>query len=350
MDCTNSISFLGCALDCDEKYDSIQEKLSSFNQGLIDDPYYPVLDILRQEIAGQAWSELGSLDIPDWLRPVPKVTDPVALNAESFVKFIDGDGCREYAQYVHDAVYNQILPNIPCMIGVDHSLAGGSIRALSEYYGKDDLSLVIIDSHTDGVPMSCIADAIYYDIDNNPNSIYDRHDPLIYNRTNSYNASSFVYYMLKENIVNPKNIYIIGVSDFPSKRVSRIKDKRIKNYLSAYYYLVENGVKIITKQDFVLNPNRLKAIFKRISTPYLYLSLDMDIGANSACNGVRFRDYVGLKENHIYKLTNLLCNDILNGIKLLGMDVTEFNPRRANQDNTYNIAANVIKQICFGIS
>lgn len=347
---TYPVSFFGCALDCDEKHDSIQEKLSSFDQGLIDDPYYPVLDILRQEAVGQEWSELGSLDIPDWLRPVPKTTDPVSLNAEAFVRFIDGDGCREYAKYVQDIVFHQILPSIPCMIGVDHSLTGGLLGALSNYYGKNDLSIIFVDSHTDAIPMSCMADAIYYDIDNNPNSIYDIRDPLIHNRTNSYNASSFVYYMLKEKIINPKNTYIIGVSDFPSKKISRIKDKRIKNYLSAYYFLIENGVKIITKQDFVLNPNRLKSIFKRLSTTYLYLSIDMDIGSNNACNGVRFRDYVGLKENHIYKLTNSLYNNILNGTRLIGMDVTEFNPRRANQDNTYKIAANIIKQFCFGVS
>ena len=38
---------------------------------------------------------------------------------------------------------DKVLPDVPLMIGVDHSGTGGCIEALAEKYGKGNLSVVM---------------------------------------------------------------------------------------------------------------------------------------------------------------------------------------------------------------
>ncbi len=343
-------------MDCDEKYDSIQEKLHMLQtaQGF-NDPLEGVLDHLGSDIPKDCWDNLGSLPVPSWLGPKPPSTDHSKITTENFISFIDNNGCKKFADEADQFVSDKILPDIPCMVGIDHSLTGGVYSALSRHYGKDNLSLIIIDSHTDAVPMPVLAGAIQYDIDNNPSSVHDSNDPFLYNRLDSYNASSFVHKLVTEKQVDPKNLYIIGVSDYPEKKFLRIKDPRIKKYNNAYASLKRMGAKIITKKECKLNPEKISGFFKNISTPYIYISIDMDIGANNALEGVRFRNWKGLNESQIYKLSDAVAEIFSDSTQLAGMDICEIDPRRAGalnpsgRDRTYEIAANLIKKIAFNL-
>jgi len=347
------VVFFGCDLDCDEQYESIQEKSASRDK-INQEPYQSVLSLLDKGGADYSFTTLGSIPVPDWLGPFPDV-DISELTSERFVNFIDEDGCREYCQKVERLVYNNILPNIPCMIAVDHSLTGGVLKSVFNYYGDNKISLVVMDSHTDAIPMQVMADTIHYDLETNPHSIYDKNDKLLYNRTNSYNASSFIYHLIQEDLIDPNHVYIVGVSDYPPKNAFKIKDKRVKNYVDAYVSLKRKGVKIATKEECLKYPSRLKQMFKKIETPYIYLSIDMDIGAKNALDGVRFRNWKGLSEKQINKLITSLL-DTIKPEQLIGMDLTEFNPRRAgsgingNADNTYLIAAKLLTRIINKVS
>jgi len=341
-------------MDCDEKYDSIQEKLHMLRTAEgFDDPLDGVMDLLRSDIPKNLWDHIGSLPIPSWLGPKPRSEDRSKINTENFISFIDSNGCKEFADKAGQFVTDRILPHIPCLVGIDHSLTGGIYSALSRHYGKENMSLVIIDSHTDAVPMSVLSGAIQYDIDTNPSSVHDKNDPFLYNRPDSYNASSFVHNLVKEKMVDLKNLYILGVSDYPEKKSLRIKDVRIKKYTNAYAGLKRRGAKIITKKECKLNPQKIKGLLKKISTPYVYVSVDMDIGANNALEGVRFRNWKGLNEPQIYKLANAVSGIFSDSIQLAGMDICEIDPRRAGavnpsgKDKTYEIAANLIKKIAF---
>jgi arginase family enzyme len=356
MDCkiNKKIVFFGCPLDCDEKYDSIQEKLHMLKtaQGF-DDPLEGVMEHLDCDIPGDLWENLGSLPVPSWLSPKPKSRDHSKITTENFISFIDNNDCKKFADNVDGFVTDQILPDIPCLIGIDHSLTGGVYSSLSRHYGKENLSLIIIDSHTDAVPMPALAGAIQYDMDINPSSVHDSSDPFLYNRSDSYNASSFVHKLVQEKIVDPKNLYILGVSDYPEKKFLRIKDPRIKKYTNAYVGLKRMGAKIITKKECKLNTKKIKGFLEKISTPYVYVSIDMDIGANNALEGVRFRNWKGLNEPQIYKLADIVTRIFSDSIQLAGMDICEIDTRRAGKanssghDRTYEIAANLIKKIAF---
>ena len=350
------IVFFGCPLDCDEKYDSIQEKLNGlWTMGKSDDPFDEVMAFIRPEVHGDLWRDIGSVKVPTWLRPKPRGEDILKLNTENFITFIDENGCRRIAADVADIVSKKILPDVPCMIGIDHSLTGGAYKAVAEFYGRDNVSLIVIDSHTDAISMSALSDAIQYDIDTNPDSVHDSRDPFLYGRPDSYNASSFIHHMEAEGIINPKNLYIFGVSDYPDKKSFRIKDPRISRYTGAFADLKRRGAKIMTKKECTQAPQRLKTLLQMISTAYVYISIDMDIGAINAVEGIRFRNWQGLTEDRIYKLVDALKNLFTRKIQLAGMDITEFDQRRAGEiypagrDQTFRIAANLIKKIGFGL-
>lgn len=347
----------GCPLDCDEKHDAIQEKLTGCYEDLpSDDPVVPVASALAAELPREDWELRRSIDVPGWLRPIPAAGERSKIVVDAMVAFIDQDGCREFADRIATTVRSEILPAFPCLIAVDHSLTGGVFAALAEYYGRGNISLLVVDSHTDAVPMSRLAEAISYDADTNPDSVYDTADPFLFNRSESYNASSFLHHLMAEGLVEPRDLYILGVSDYPEKKARRIKDPRVTDYVSTYEDLRKNGATIITKEDCQLKPMKVKTLLKKIRTPYAYLSVDLDIGACNALEGVRFRNWRGLSESQIYRLVESVCQAGDSAVQLVGADITEINPRSAGRqlgqtmDRTYQIAANLVRKIAFGLA
>jgi len=346
------IVFFGCPLDGDERHESIQEKLPLMGTpGVVDDPYEGIMKIIRQEVNPEAWSETGSLDIPGWLRPIPSLADQGRMTTEAFVEFMDHGGFESYAQQIGDFIAKNIFPDIPCLLAVDHSLTGGAFKKLVELYEPEDISLIVLDSHTDAIPMSIMARMIQYDIDTNTDTVHDRHDPFLYDRKDSYNASSFLYYLLAEEVLKPHNLYLIGISDYPPKHAFRIKDSRIESYVNIFSELKRKGVTLLTKKDLLISPSRIKHILNGIKTPYVYISIDMDIGARNATDGVRFLERHGLNEKQIYRIVEALKGLLSRGVRLAGMDISEMNPRKAGRprpegkDRTYQITANMIKLI-----
>jgi arginase family enzyme len=346
------IVFFGCPLDGDERHESIQEKLSLMGTpGVVDDPYEGIMKIIRQEVNPEIWSEKGSFDVPSWLRPIPSLTDEENITTEAFVDFMDHGGFETYARRVGDFIATHIFPDIPCMLAVDHSLTGGAFKKLIELYRPEDIALIVLDSHTDAIPMSAMAGMIQYDIDTNPDTVHDRHDPFLYGRKDSYNASSFLHYLLTEEVLKPQNLYLIGISDYPPKHAFRIKDPRIENYVNIFSELKRRGVTILTKNDFLTSPSKVKNSLSHIKSPYVYISIDLDIGARNGVEGVRFLERQGLNERQIYRIVDFLRDLLSKGVRLAGMDLTEINPRKAGghhptgEDQTYRIAANIITKL-----
>ena len=349
---TKKIVFFGCPLDGDERHESIQEKLSLMGVlGGIDDPYEGVMEIIRQEADPERWTETGSINIPSWLRPIPPLADKENITTEAFVNFVDHGGFETYAQQVGDFIESHIFPDVPCMLAVDHSLTGGAFRKLVELCKPGDVSLIVLDSHTDAIPMSIMAGMIQYDIDTNPGTVHDRDDPFLHDRRDSYNASSFLYYLLAEEVLRPQNLYLIGISDYPPKHAFRIKDPRIEDYVNIFSELKRRGVTILTKNDFLISPSKIKNVLSHVKSPYVYISVDLDIGARNGVEGVRFLERQGLNERQIYRLVDFLGDLLSKGIRLAGIDLTEINPRKAGsryptgEDKTYRIAANIIKRL-----
>ena len=349
------VAFFGCPLDGDERHESIQEKLSLMGiEGGMDDPYEGVMEIVRREVDSGLWAEMGSMNVPNWLRPIPSLADKDRIRTEAFVDFVDHGGFETYAEQVGEFVATNIFPDIPCMLAVDHSLTGGAYRKLVGLYEPEDISLIILDSHTDAIPMSVMAGMIQYDIDTNPDTVHDRQDPFLYDRQDSYNASSFLHYLLAEEVLRPQNLYLLGISDYPPRHAFRIRDPRIEDYVDIFSDLKGRGVTILTKNDLLISPSKIKSVLGHIKTPFVYISVDLDIGARNGVEAVRFLERQGLNERQIYRLVDSLRGLLSKGIGLAGMDMMEINPRKAGsrystgEDKTYQIAANLIRRLLWG--
>ena len=353
QDRQKALVFFGCPMDCDEKYDAIEDKRTGLRSSeKTYDPLRAVMAVLSDNgRMPDGCREIGSLEVPPWLLPNPPASERSRIASEEFIGFIDRDGCRDMAETVKRFVAEKVLPDIPCMVGIDHCLTGGAFEAVVDYYGKDAVSLVVIDTHTDAVPMSALSDAIQYDMDTNPQSVYDPADPFLYNRPDSYNASSFLHHLVKDGIVQPRDLYVLGVSDYPDKKTFRIKDPRIRRYAGVFSDLKKSGCTILAKKECLSSPKKLKALLAKIRTPYVYVSVDMDIGAMNAVEGVRFRNWKGMDEKGICKLVDAVAEIATGKASLAGMDVMEMDPRRAGEifesgrDRTYEIAANIISRV-----
>jgi arginase family enzyme len=342
------IAFFGCPLDCDERHEALKEKISRLHQGeAIGDPYEAVMALLRSDLDPTAWLEQGNLPVPAWLEPVPPVEEKEKLTTRDMVRFIDNDGCREVADRVGRFVQDRVFPHIPCLIAVDQSLTGGVYRPVVERYAPEEVSLVVLDAHTDAIPVSILAPAVQYDAETNPASLHDAQDPLLYDRTDSYNASSFLFHLLAEKVVPPRNLYILGIADYPPKHAFRLKDERISNYVGCYQELRQAGVTLVTRDEIVGSPSRVRRLLEAIHTPYLYLSVDLDIGARNALNGVRFLDRQGLSAAQLFKLLDYLKARLGNGLRLAGLDLCEFNPRSPDWASTCRLAVEIIKKLLF---
>ena len=343
------IAFMGCPLDSDERQESVSEKHGRAGQGAgRDDPYDQILSLIRQEVEPALWREAACLPVPAWLRPIPPAGDLEKIWVDNFVQFIDGDGCRSCAAALGEMAAQSVFPDVPCLIAVDHSLSGGLLSKLAERLGPENISLVVLDSHLDAVPSPVMAGAIAYDMETNPHSLHDPGDPFLQNRPDSYNASSFLHHLLAEGAVLPENLYVIGISDLPPKRALRIKDPRIKVYTRLWTGLTARGVRLMGKKDLASGLAKLKTILGRIKTPYIYISVDLDLGARNATSGVRFQNWQGVSEAQLYGLAQILRETVQRGVNLAGLDVCEFNPRKITPDDrAYRIAANLIEMICF---
>jgi len=85
---------------------------------------------------------------------------------------------------------------------------------------------------------------------------------------------------------------------------------------------------MLTKNDFLISPSKAKNILNHIKTPYVYVSIDLDIGARNGIEAVRFLEREGLNERQIYRLVDLLRSLFSRGIRLAGMDLSEINPAK----------------------
>ncbi|KYC44712.1 MAG: formimidoylglutamase [Candidatus Methanofastidiosum methylothiophilum] len=346
-----NIKVFGLNLDPDERDESVVSKFSNADSN-IKDPYEIVSEKLKDS-NDVKYIQLGKVQVEPWLVPAPKKEDLFMVDVDNLVAFIDADGCREYALKVKEFIEEKVFPDTPLMIGVDHSGTGGCIEALAEKYGKANLSVVMLDSHFDGIIPTQRLKLIQHDIEYNPQTKFSKEDPYLYNRVDSFNADSFLYFLLKEKKIVPKNLFVLGVSDYPPNAAKDARDSRIREYYEFYRKFEEDGVTILPKNKLKANFDMaLKKVLEKIKTPYVYVSVDIDIGSRQALTGARFLDYLGLEESEIYKILDGLNKYAKEKkIEIVGADVMEIDQLKAgkkfgkNYDRTYDITLEVIKRI-----
>ncbi len=262
-----------------------------------------------------------------WLSPTPGPEHREAIAETAFARFVDDGGCLRLAEAVEAFVESTVLPAVPVMVGVDHSLTGGVLRALSRRHGAEDLAVIVLDAHTDAIPTTATAGAVHYDAETNPGSRYDAADPLLRDRPDSYNASTFLHHLIDEGTVDPRNLYLVGVADTPPSRARKIDDSRIQEYVAAYSALRKRGVTVLTRDEIATNPARVAWALSGSKAGHVYVSIDLDVGANVATRAVRFRDRTGLDAATLERLIEETAAGVLSKARLVGVDLMEFDVR-----------------------
>ncbi|MHA1379500.1 MAG: arginase family protein [Candidatus Helarchaeota archaeon] len=278
----------------------------------------------------QIFKKIGKFTIESWLRPVPDLEDMQFINPLDFRIFLDSNGCKEYAEEMEKFIEEKVLPDIPLMIGADHSLTGGILNALSKKYGSKNVSLIVLDGHFDAIPTNMRLELAKYSKEHKeemavlfPELVDSINDFM--EIPHSYNCGTFLYYLIENGIINPQKVVVFGVMDYPREDLKDILDPRVKKYVDYYLSYEDRGVKIIpNSRNYQEMIEQLANALNEIQTQYVYISFDVDISSLNAVLAARFMEFIGIDEDCLTNAIELLKNLTHSKVcELIGMDITE---------------------------
>ncbi len=360
------IKVFGAAVDASDFPLSIQMKLAYLNQlaqnfgqknkSNFIDPYEAFL-MHSSILTEQKFLKIGKFPIDSWLTPKPKLEDYHLINQFNFSKFTNDGLLKPISDKLKRYININVLPDIPLMIGVDHSLTGGVLTALSKEYGPENLLVLIFDAHFDGLPANISVDIAKYTKDH-PNEV----NPLVpeYNYSqmegieikNTYTCASFLNNLINAKIIKPENLIIFGCQDYPDEKYRALNDPRIVEFVEFYDKMERNGVKFIPKAETSQMLGKLNQILKDTVKSNFYLSFDVDVGALKEIIACRFRNAIGLDQSTIISAAKIVNNIIKSADnKLVGLDVMEIEtfllnkvfPKSGREDLTIEVVDNFLR-------
>jgi len=309
------------------------------------DPYDFLSNNLPEAVSGK-YRLLGEVSVPVWLQPKPKPIDTMNLTIDLFNEFIESGGCTTIAGKVHDFVNNNVLPMIPGMIGVDHSSTYGIISALTKY-SDEKLGLIVLDSHFDAVPVDLRHGLIDYaketDLPGIPLDVYSQDfQPVSFSGENeksgALNAENFLLHLLDDKLIDPENLVMVGITDYPGSAFEESDDPRLRNYLNYFKSLEDSGTHFISKpilDEYGTEP--FEKALKHLKTKRVYISLDIDIGSLSSVYACRFLNTVGLSFHQIQAVFQSVFDFFSDDLTLAGFDLMEIDIHKlgARIDSTH---------------
>ncbi|MHA2035957.1 MAG: arginase family protein [Promethearchaeota archaeon] len=353
----------GAALDATDFPLSLQIKQNYLNQlaqNLVIDPNfldpYEGLLLYSRVLSKDKYHKIGKFPIESWLTPKPNLEDLPLINQLEFQKFTRKGEIRNYSEKLENYVKKKILPDVPLMIGVDHSLTGGVLKALSHEHGPEDLLILIFDAHFDGLPANISLNITKY-MKDHPEEI----NPLISeqieivnensNIVDTYTCASFLSYLLKELVIIPENLIIFGCQDYPDAKFRSLRDPRIVEFVEFYDEMEQNGVKFIPKSERSTMIKKLSTFLKGTEKSKIYISFDTDVGALKEIIATRFRNAIGIDQMTILNAAKTIKN-VINSkkIDLVGLDIMEIEtfllngvfPKSGREDQTIKVVDNFL--------
>ncbi len=315
----------GVALDVSDDPFSVQLKLASLwarrqGQKLPDDPY----EAITRRIT---WSNgqiepAGRFPLASWLGPRPKPAQERLLTQERMQQFLDGDGPLKAARKLKDFVADKILPGLPVMVGIDHSATGGVVSALSEALGADKLTVLVLDRHFDALPLSVRMEPVLGVASAYPAGARDLF--LGMSGEDTYCCGNFWAHLIDKGIVSPERLLFIGVADYPTGKAV----PEWETFRSRYLAFEEKGCSFFPLREFEKPYGKRLERFlaQKIRTPYVYVSLDLDVGAYQCVHAARYMDGPGIGARALQDVAKLVAKGCESGrFRLAGLDVMEFN-------------------------
>jgi arginase family enzyme len=322
----------GVALDPADDPSSLQLKqawMQSEHKGLdwLDmclDPYDAVTGSLAPLLEEKNIELAGKFPVPSWLWPKPNLSDLPLVNAANMGNFFDTGCLDEIVKQLQSFVTNKIFPDIPVMLGIDHSATAGVISALAERYAPDRLSVVVLDQHFDAIPLSVRLEGIFK---SNPDSIASTTTvPLAtpVGFSDHFCCGNFWAYLMDTGIVLPRNLIFIGVADYPDDERDSARDSFRQSYLN----FEERGCRFFPLWQFQgqYTATLTQFLREKITSPCVYVSLDLDAGAYNCTYAARYMDRPGISSQNLLDSAGIIADTCRQrGFKIAGLDIMEFN-------------------------
>ena len=268
------------------------------------DPY----DIIRADLrepplfsSETIW--FGKMPVDSWLMPRPNLNDLSSLTLFHADSFLGSNGCWKYALKVAQFVEENVFPHRPVMIGIDHSLTGGLLLALSKKYSN--LNVVVLDAHFDVMKCNRLIPSLNH---HKPDE-----DPLF------CHCGNFLSFVLERNIIQPQNLWVLGVAEeVLAKSEDGHETKSLFNNEEEMRKWIDKGVHLFSKQMVSSQSIRID-----LSGP-TYVSIDMDVGSLSSVFSARFMNCYGLTLRAFLDLLACVRRSIENAkVPLVGLDIME---------------------------
>jgi arginase family enzyme len=336
----------GVALDASDDPFSLQLKQAAMQarEMGIDDFFTDPYDALLHELIRSTGLEpAGRFPVPSWLGSLPIPSDRDLVTAEAMQRFVDGGGIVDMIHDVRSFVTNRIMPAIPVMLGIDHAATGGVVSALSECVGADNLTVIVLDRHFDALPLSARIAAFAAAGAPGSQGMMPLSDAVC--------CGNFWAHLIDRRIVEPKRLAFLGVADYPAEEVPEEWAVFRRSYLA----FEEQGCRFMPLAAFGDGyEERLRGFLNQaITTPYVYVSLDLDVGSYNAIRAARYMDGVGISIDQLLTVARIIAEGRREGRYILsGLDVVEFNMHllglrmeNGEQDHTARTAVEFIKAL-----
>jgi arginase family enzyme len=288
------------------------------------DPYAAVTETMASMLEELHIKPFGRFSVPSWLWPKPKQSDRASVNAKNMADFYDSGQLLNIVKELQCFVKDSIFPETPVMLGIDHSATAAVISALAERYGPEMFSVVVLDQHFDAIPLSVrLAGGSV----TNPNPALGGpfavpNIPVGF--CDQFCCGNFWAYLMDEGRVLPGNLLFIGVADYPDSEAHFGVDDFRRQYLS----FEERGCSFFTRRQFDGQYlDKLARLFKeKITTPYVYVSLDLDVGSYNSVYAARYMDRPGISKQNLLDIASVIAGECRQGrLKMAGLDIMEFN-------------------------
>lgn len=211
-----------------------------------------------------------------------------------------GDGVGDLLSETSSAVQKLVESgDVPMLLGGSHTLTLGALRGLAA--ARPDFSVIYIDAHADLMPHADI------------------------------NYGSALFYALKEEVVKPQRLALIGLREVEAPE---------------YGVIYEQSIMHVHATDFEEMTVRqlLKQIQDRLEAPY-YISIDLDALDPAFAPGVTCPYPGGLTTREVLYLVQKLCET-----DVIGLDIVEHAPINDRDEMTSKLAADMILRFSQAIS
>lgn len=288
------------------------------------DPYDAVTKSLATLLEKQSIEMAGKFPVPSWLWPKPKPSDLPLINAANMGSFFDSGYLLEIVRQLQSFIKDSIFPGIPIMLGVDHSATAGVISALAERYSPEMLTVVVLDQHFDAIPLSVRLKGISQASSNSMATPFNLPATPI-GFTDNFCCGNFWAYLINEGIVLPENLIFIGVADYPPDQKTAPQEDSFRR---SYFSFEERGCSFFPLRLF--NEQYLDRLTQflqeKIKSAYVYVSLDLDVGAYVSTYAARFMDRPGISREKLLDIARIIAEGCRQGrFKIAGLDIMEFN-------------------------